>query len=96
MTYDLDQIGGTVAVARMAGVAPPSATAWRKRGIPPDRCPAIERGSAGKATCEQLRPDVTWHRVPDADWPWHAAGRPLIDVTRQSVPACGQVVRDAA
>lgn len=84
MSYDIDQLGGTVAVARMAGVAPPSVTAWRQRRIPADRCPDIERGSAGKATCEQLRPDVRWHRVPDAAWPWHPAGRPLIDVARQS------------
>ncbi|GCL61511.1 YdaS family helix-turn-helix protein [Pseudaquabacterium pictum] len=93
MTYDIDQIGGTVAVARMAGVAPPSVTGWRKRGIPSERCAAIERGSEGKATCEQLRPDVAWHRVPDPDWPWHPAGRPLIDVTRQPNP---QETKDAA
>jgi len=84
MHYNLDDLGGTVAVARMAGVAPPSVTAWRKRGIPAERCPDIERGSAGRAACEQLRPDVRWHRVPDAAWPWHPEGRPLIDVARQA------------
>ncbi len=94
MSFDLDTIGGTVAVARMAGVAPPSVTGWRKRGIPAERCPAIERGSEGRARCEQLRPDIAWHRVPDPDWPWHPAGRPLLDVSR--VAAAPQEARDAA
>ena len=98
MTYDIDQIGGTVAIARMTGVAPPSVTGWRKRGIPAERCPAIERGSEGKAPCEQLRPDVVWHRVPDPDWPWHPLGRPLIDVSRQRAApvSADQEARDAA
>jgi DNA-binding transcriptional regulator YdaS (Cro superfamily) len=96
MTYDIDLLGGTVKVARMAGVAAPSVTAWRKRGIPADRCPAIEQNSAGKATCEQLRPDVSWHRVADIAWPWHPNGRPLIDVARQYPAATQQEARDAA
>ena len=94
MSYDLDLLGGTVAVARMAGVSPPSATAWRKRGIPAERCPAIERGSAGKHPCEALRRDIVWHRVPDPDWPWHPQGRPTIDVTK--TPDAAQEVRHAA
>lgn len=72
---------GPTAIARMIGVRPPSVVEWRARGIPPDRCPAIERETAGRYPCEQLRPDVAWHRVPDPAWPWHTAGRPLIDVT---------------
>jgi len=54
------------------------------RRVPADHCPALERAAHGTVTCEQLRPDVRWHRVPDAAWPWHPAGRPLIDVARQS------------
>jgi DNA-binding transcriptional regulator YdaS (Cro superfamily) len=92
MTYDIDQLGGTVAVARMAGVAPPSVTAWRTRGIPADRCPAIERATDGRVTCEELRADVAWQRVPDPAWP-HPEGRPCIDV---AAPAGQQEVRDAA
>lgn len=52
-----------------------------RRQPPPDRCPDIERATAGRLTCEQLRPDVRWQRVPDPDWP-HLAGRPCIDVAR--------------
>jgi len=55
----------------------------RRRETPTEHCPGIERASGGKLLCEQLRPDVLWHRVPDTAWPWHAQGRPLIDVTRQ-------------
>lgn len=51
-----------------------------RRPTPADRCPAIERATSGRVSCEELRPDVRWHRVPDADWP-HPEGRPLIDVT---------------
>lgn len=67
-----------------------------KRRTPPmERCPDLERALEGRVTCEGLRPDVTWHRVPDVDWPWHPQGRPLIDVTRQRVEVA-QPVRDAA
>jgi DNA-binding transcriptional regulator YdaS (Cro superfamily) len=78
---DLIEKHGVTEVARMVGVKPPSVCEWRQRGIPPDRCPALERATQGAYTCEQLRPDVIWHRVPDAQWPWHVGGRPMIDVT---------------
>ena len=78
----IDDLGGTSAVARMTGVAPPSVTAWRTRGIPPDRCPDIERATKGAVTVEQLRPDVVWQRVPDPAWP-HPDGRPCVDVARR-------------
>lgn len=80
----IDQLGGPAAVARMVGCKPPSVIEWRKRGIPAERCPQIERATTGAVTCEALRPDVAWTRVPDPDWP-HAAGRPLIDVARPLV-----------
>lgn len=98
----IDQLGGPAAVARMVGCRPPSVIEWRKRGIPSDRCPAIERETGGKWACEQLRPDVAWKRLPDPDWPWHSEGRPLIDVTAakpaEQLPAEPQIegVRDAA
>lgn len=90
----IDDLGGPAVVARMVGCKSPSVIEWRRRGIPAERCPAIERGSAGKYLCEVIRPDVVWHRVPDADWPWHAAGRPLIDVARTA--AAPLEARDAA
>lgn len=51
------------------------------RVVPLTRCPAIERATVGAVPCEALRPDVRWVRLADAAWPWHPAGRPLIDVS---------------
>lgn len=86
MDQVIDRLGGSSAVARIVGVKSPSVTEWRRRGIPADRCPALERASEGKVTCEEMRPDVVWHRVPDAEWP-HPQGRPLIDVAARQVAA---------
>lgn len=44
-------------------------------------CAAVEMESGGKVTCEELRADMAWARIPDAAWPWHPAGRPLLDVS---------------
>lgn len=74
----ITDLGGPAAVARMCGVKPPSVIGWRGR-VPTDRCPAIERATAGAVTCEALRPDVRWVRVPDAAWP-HPGGRPCLDI----------------
>lgn len=90
MPYDsrvselVERLGGPSAVARMLGIRPPSVVGWRGRP-PVDRCPAIERATVGKVTCEQLRPDVHWYRVPDAEWP-HPQGRPLLDVAAPPTP----------
>ena len=72
------ELGGTGFVARLLGIAPPSVSGWNNR-IPAERCPDLERGLDGRWTCEQLRPDVRWMRVPDPAWP-HPAGRPCLDV----------------
>lgn len=81
----IDTLGGPAAIARMVGCKPPSVVEWRKRGIPPDRCPAIERATQGRVSCETLRGDVPWFRIADAAWPWHPDGRPAIDVSRSAV-----------
>jgi DNA-binding transcriptional regulator YdaS (Cro superfamily) len=52
-----------------------------RRSLPTEHCPAVERATAGDVTCEALRPDVPWSRIPDPTWP-HPAGRPVIDVAR--------------
>jgi DNA-binding transcriptional regulator YdaS (Cro superfamily) len=58
---------------------------WRARGnVSAEGCAGVERATFGAVVCEELRPDLPWHRLPDACWPWHPAGRPLIDVARQS------------
>lgn len=78
MSDVVQSLGGPTRVAKMLGIRPPSVIGWRGR-IPAQRCPAIERATAGAVTVEQLRPDVRWLRVPDPHWP-HPAGRPCIDV----------------
>jgi len=74
-------VGGQTALAAVLGLKQPTISEWARgdRPIPPDRCPAIERATEGKFQVEELRPDVRWVRVPDADWP-HPDGRPCIDV----------------
>lgn len=54
---------------------------WRARGnVSAEGCADIERATVGAVTCEELRPDLQWHRIADAAWPWHANGRPLLEV----------------
>ena len=50
------------------------------RQVPMEHCPAIERATDGKVLCDELRKDITWHRVKDKSWPWHPKGKPLVDV----------------
>ncbi len=85
MSELITTLGGPTAVARMLGIKAPSVIGWAGR-VPPDRCPHLERAAAGRVTCEQLRPDVHWQRVPDPDWP-HPGGRPCIDVAAPPLPA---------
>jgi hypothetical protein len=55
--------------------------------VPMERCPDVERFSSGELHCEVMRPDLQWIRMPDAAWPWHPKGRPLLDVSApKSVP----------
>ena len=57
-----------------------------RRPLPAEHCPGIERATAARVPCEQLRPDITWLRVPDPEWP-HPGGRPCIDVAPPAKPA---------
>lgn len=57
-----------------------------KRRVPAERCPTIERATAGVVTCEELRPDVDWGYLRGATPPGEHAPR-----SRPSPqPACGQ------
>lgn len=74
-------------LCRQIGAHPPDMSRWVKgeRGVPPDQCSAIERATAGVVTCEELRGDLPWVRIPDARWP-HPGGRPALDVARARSP----------
>jgi DNA-binding transcriptional regulator YdaS (Cro superfamily) len=82
---DLIQIvalaGGPAAVAKEHGSSVQAVCFWRDgaRKAPPGLFPLLERMTGGQAVCEQMAPQVTWHRIPDPTWP-HPGGRPLIDV----------------
>ena len=75
----IERLGGPAAVARMVGCKPPSVIEWRKRGIPAERRPDIERAKYPDFTVDEIADGVRWVRVPDPEWP-HPHGRPCIDV----------------
>jgi len=52
--------GGASHLARALGVSVQVICNWRSRGVPAERCPDIERATAGVVRCEDLRPDVAW------------------------------------
>lgn len=78
------------------GAHSPDMSRWAsgQRPAPPERCPDIERATAGRVTVEELRPDIRWQRIPDPTWP-HPAGRPCIDVARP-LATTPQEARNAA
>lgn len=47
-------------------------------------CAHLEQHSGGALVCERLNPYINWHRTPDAEWPWHPLGRPLVDPTAEA------------
>lgn len=60
------QIAGSQAdLARALRVLPQHLTNWRKRGIPAERCPDIERATGLR--CEEQRPDLQWNRDDDGN-----------------------------
>ena len=77
--------GGAAALARLLDEQLQIVCNWRKRGIPEDRMPQIERALNGRVTCEQLSPPgLRWARVKDPTWLWNKRGRPVRDVTRDA------------
>ena len=74
------ELGGVPEIARALNIKPPSVYGWAGR-IPPERCPDLEKWKGGAITCEQMRPDIRWYRIPDASWIYHPVGRPVRDVS---------------
>ncbi len=54
-----EQRGRSLAIAQAVGVTPPVVSDWvtGKKGIPMERCTAIERATGGAVTRKDLRPD---------------------------------------
>jgi DNA-binding transcriptional regulator YdaS (Cro superfamily) len=66
-------------LAAALGVSKAAVSQWLTGRPPVDRCPFIERATAGRVTCDELRSDVRWHRISDPAWP-HPDGRPCLDI----------------
>jgi DNA-binding transcriptional regulator YdaS (Cro superfamily) len=80
---DKAERGEATRIAQHLRVHPVMVSQWANgaKPVPAERCPGIERATAAAVTCEELRPDVAWHRVPDDEWPG-GKGRPLLDLAR--------------
>lgn len=97
----MDHFGGSAtALAKAIGgdVKRQNVEHWLKSGrVPVTYAPSVER-LVGIA-CEVQHPDSTWMRIADPGWPWHPAGRPLLDLTRatttQPQPAAQPVAANA-
>jgi DNA-binding transcriptional regulator YdaS (Cro superfamily) len=67
-------------LAEALGVEPVMVSQWasetKPKRIAEGHCPAIEQLTG--IPCEELRPDIRWHRVRAKGWP---NGKPLIDKT---------------
>ena len=72
--------GGQRKLAEKIGLGQSAVANWVKRSgfAPVDSCAGIERATSGEVTVEELRPDISWARITDPDWP-HPEGRPLLD-----------------
>ncbi|MGJ7557453.1 transcriptional regulator [Variovorax sp. RB3P1] len=58
--------GAQARLAKMLEVPAPLLSAWasgnpaKRRQVPAERCPLIERATKRAVLCEDLRPDVAW------------------------------------
>lgn len=58
-----DALGGAAKLAAVLGVSAQAISNWKERGVPIERCMAIEAATAGAVTRRDLRPD--WKDI----WP---------------------------
>lgn len=56
------QRGAQSRLSKTMEIPAPMLSAWASgdRRVPAERCPEIERATAGAVRCEDLRPDVAW------------------------------------
>ncbi|MCE4070134.1 MULTISPECIES: transcriptional regulator [Pseudomonas] len=50
--------GSPTELARLVGVSPQNIFNWKRRGIPPEKVPAVVRASGGAVLAHELRPDL--------------------------------------
>lgn len=64
----VDRLGSQTELARALGVVQQQVWNWLSRGrVPAEHCPAIERATGGAVRCEDLRPDVDWAVLRNAN-----------------------------
>lgn len=57
----IDTFGSQSELAKQIGVAPQVVNNWlRRKNVPAEHCPSIEKATGGAVRCEELRPDVDW------------------------------------
>jgi DNA-binding transcriptional regulator YdaS (Cro superfamily) len=54
----IDHFGSQAKLAERLSVKPMAVSQWKKRGVPPERCGAIEDATGGAVTRAELRPDI--------------------------------------
>lgn len=59
-TYLSEERGRASKLAAALKVTQVTVHGWAHDRVPADRCPAIERETAGHVRCEDMRPDVDW------------------------------------
>lgn len=57
-----EYVGGVSALAQRLDITSSAVSQWVNglRRVPAEQCPKIERITAGKVRCENLRPDIEW------------------------------------
>ncbi|MBT9428913.1 transcriptional regulator [Candidatus Symbiopectobacterium endolongispinus] len=60
--YTTQERGRAASLGRTLGIPSVLISQWANgiRQVPAERCPEIEKSTAGIVTCEDLRPDVDW------------------------------------
>jgi len=60
--YTTKERGRAASLGRELGIPSVLISQWANgtRQVPAERCPEIEKATAGIVTCEDLRPDVDW------------------------------------
>lgn len=53
-------LGGVVATANALGVSKAVVSNWKKRGVPAEYCPKIEKALNGAVRCEELNDSIDW------------------------------------
>lgn len=64
-TFAQTERGASAKLARALQVSSVMVSQWvgGVKAVPAERCPEIEKATAGAVKCEELRPDVDWKRT---------------------------------